>query len=42
LLNVEVPRTALECRALAVVAIVNQKSWRPSMPGPPTAQWKMA
>ena len=28
MLIVEVPQTALECRAIAVVVIVNQKSWQ--------------
>jgi hypothetical protein len=32
LLNAEMPRAALERRAIPAVAIVNQKSWRPSIP----------
>jgi hypothetical protein len=32
LLNTEMPQAALERRAIPAVAIVNQKSWRPSIP----------
>jgi hypothetical protein len=47
--NTKVPQTALEDRAIAAIAIVNQKSWRPSIPkhsirptaGPSTLQSDM-
>src|SRR6516162_2097390 len=32
LLNAKVPQAALEYRAIATVPVVNQKSWRPSIP----------
>jgi hypothetical protein len=32
LLNAKAPQAALECRAIAAIAIVNEKSWWPSTP----------